>query len=503
MPEYLGPIAIPEAAPAGVFPLVPEFGMVFASEPEISVHRFGHGETQVEQRFWLGPGARRINLRFEALNAARRQALVNFFQLRQGSYQPFSLDVAMPDGTTGRHTVRFAEPALSLDQFADALWRGGVELVEAPQNTPSFTVSHTLTRFPSAELAETLLGQTQELIPLVTIGSEIHLSDRRVSVGGVLYQPRLVDWDGISQALDGSADSARFRLGNADRVMTMLVNAVDLWKQPTTFSLFHAGSATRIDLWKGFVTRWSLDQVGGFELEASDGLFELNLPYPARKITRDEVKIPDQPVNVGGKKGISRMTATSVVNDTAYGRALKDIYVNDSTQPLQVECELVAGRDESEFYAALGIVGRGPISGFATSTAQPHTLDGQPNHGPGMLGLRRSFGGNPTTGDETPAGNSPDAGSHSFALDAVGAPLPNNPVPGMAFLQIRRTDEKGIQPIRPAERKMLAQITGGLGCWAWAAPGTRIWVPACTNPVWIAVNMLLRAKGLPSASTEA
>ncbi|MCL4796570.1 MAG: hypothetical protein KJZ84_18545 [Bryobacteraceae bacterium] len=503
MPEYLGPIAIPEAAPAGVFPLVPEFGMVFASEPEIAVHRFGHGETQVEQRFWLGPGARRITLRFDALNAARRQALVNFFQLRQGSYQPFFFDVAMPDGTTVRHTVRFAEPSLSLDQFSESLWRGTVDLVEAPQDTPSVTVTQTLTRFPSAELASTLLGQMQELIPLVTIGSDIHLSDRRVSVGGVLYQPRLVDWDGISQALDGSADSARFRLGNADRVLTELVNAVDLWKQPVAFSLFHVGSATRIDLWKGFVTRWSLDQAGAFEIEASDGLFELNLPYPSRKITRDEVKIPDQPVNVGGKKGISRMTATSVVNDTAYGRALKDIYVNDAAHPIPVECEIVAGRDESEFYAALGIVGRGPISGFATSTAQPHTLDGQPNHGPGLLGLRRSYGGNPVTGDETPADNAPDSGSHTFALDSVGEPLPNNPVPGVAFLQIRRTDEKGIQPIRPTERKMQAQITGGLGCWAWTAPATRLWLPACTNPVWIAVNTLLRAKGLSSASAAA
>jgi len=66
------------------------------TQPEIAVHRFGHGETQVEQRFWLGSGARRITLRFGALNAARRQALVNFFQLRQGSYEPFFLDVAMP-----------------------------------------------------------------------------------------------------------------------------------------------------------------------------------------------------------------------------------------------------------------------------------------------------------------------------------------------------------------------------------------------------------------------
>ncbi|MCL4797281.1 MAG: hypothetical protein KJZ84_22130 [Bryobacteraceae bacterium] len=163
----------------------------------------------------------------------------------------------------------------------------------------------------------------------------------------------------------------------------------------------------------------------------------------------------------------------------------------------------MAGRDELEFYAALGIVGHGPISGFARSTAQPHTLYGQPNHGPGLLGLRRSYGGNPVTGEETPADNAPDSGSNSFALDSVGEPLPNNPLPGVAFLQIRRTDEKGIQPIRPPERKVQAQVTGGLGCWAWTAQGTRIWVPACTNPVWIAVNTLLRAKGLSSASAAA
>ena len=502
MPEYIGPVATPEPGVSGVFPVALDYSSVHVREPRVIVHRFGTLDAKVEQRFYDGPGVRRFQVQLARLTPARRATLVDFFEARKGSYQPFTLNVAEPDGSTVTYTTRFAEPTLQLEASADGSWRGSVELVEVPASAASHTVTSTETRFPGAALKSALLSQTQAVIPLVRVVAGEHtlyLSDRRATVGGNLYQPRLLSWRGISQATDGETDQASFVFGNGDRVFTALVNEVDLFKAEIEFSVFHAGTGVKLDFWKGFIGSWSFDSGPEFRVEAHDGLYALRLGYPSRKIVRQDddprraFSIPNQPVNVGGKKGISRITSVSVANDTAYGRPVKDIWVNSGTV-LPVECDVVAGRDESEFYAALGVVGRGPISGYGTG----HTLDGQPNHGPGNLGLRRAFGGTPATGDETAANNQPDPGSDSFALDAVGQSLPLNPLDGVAFLQIRRTDEKGIQAVRSEERKMTAYVTSGLGGWTWSGSGpyTRAWQTALTNPIWIAINTYLNGLGL-------
>lgn len=471
-------------------------------EPRVVVHQFGTLDAKVEQRFYEGPGVRRFQVQMARLTPARRSALVEFFEARRGSYQPFTLNISEPDGSIASYTARFAQPSLQLDASADGSWRGTVELVEVPTTTPSYAIASTETRFPGTALKSALLSQAQEVIPLVRISAGAHtlaLADRRVTVGGTLYQPRLLSWGGISQGINGEADQASFTFGNGDRVFTALVNQLDLFKAPVQFSVFHVGTGIKLDLWKGFVGSWAFDGGPEFRVEAHDGLYALRLGYPARKIVRQDddprraFDIPNQPVNVGGKKGISRITSVSVANDTAYGRGLKDIWANSATA-LPVECDVIAGRDESEFYAALGVVGRGPISGFGSG----HTLDGQPNHGPGSLGLRRAYGGTPAAGDETAADNQPDSGSDSFALDEVGQPLPVNPLDGVAFLQIRRTDEKGIQSVRSEERKMTAFVTGGLGGWTWTGTGpySRSWQASLTNPIWIAVNTYLNGLGL-------
>ncbi len=502
MPEYIGPVAIPEPGVGGVFPVALDYSSVHGREPRVIVHRFGTLDAKVEQRFYDGPGARRFQVQLARLTPARRVLLVEFFEARRGSYQPFTLNVAEPDGSVATYTARFADPTLQLETAADGSWRGSVELVEVPTSAPSHAITSTETRFPGAALKAALLSQTQAVIPLVRVVAGEHtllLADRRVTVGSNLYQPRLLSWRGISQATDGEADQASFVFGNGDRVFTALVNEVDLFKAEIEFSVFHAGTGVKLDFWKGFIGSWSFDSGPEFRVEAQDGLYALRLGYPTRKIVRQDddprraFAIPNQPVNVGGKKGISRITSVSVANDTAYGRPVKDIWVNSATA-LPVECDVIAGRDESKFYAALGVVGRGPISGYATG----HTLDGQSNHGAGNLGLRRAFGGTPVTGDETAANNQPDAGSDSFALDEVGQPLPVNPLDGVAFLQIRRTDEKGIQAVRAEERKMTAYVTGGLGGWTWsgAGPYTRSWQTALTNPIWIAINTFLNGMGL-------
>jgi hypothetical protein len=502
MPEMIGPVTIPEPGTAGVFPVTLDYSSVEVREPRVAVHRFGTLDAKVEQRFFDGPGAHRFQVQLARLTPARRAAVADFFEARRGSFQPFTLQIAEPDGTIASYTARFAEPTLSLDASADGSWRGAVDLVEVPTSTPTCVITSTETRFPGSSLKAALLSQTQEMIPLIRIAVAEHtlyLSDRRVTVGGNLHQPRLMSWGGISQTMGEEADQASFVFGNGDRVCTSLVNQVDLYKAEIEFSAFHVGTGVKLDIWKGFIGSWSFDGGPEFRIEAHDGLYALRLGYPARKIVRQDedprraFAIPNQPVNVGGKKGISRITSVSVANDTAYGRPVKDIWVNSATA-LPVECDVIAGRDESEFYAALGVVGRGPLGGYGAG----HTLDGQPHHGPGSLGLRRAYGGTPATGDETAANLQPDQGSDSFALDAVGAPLPANPLDGVAFLQIRRTDEKSIQAVRAEERRMTTYVTAGLGGWTWSGTGpyTRAWQASLTNPIWIAVNTYLNGLGL-------
>jgi hypothetical protein len=513
MAEFVGPIAIPEVAASGVFPLVVDFGSVLELAPQVIVHRFGFAENQAEQRFYAGPGLRTFRVQLPGLRQSERDSLMAFWEARRGSYQPFTLQVAEASGTVS-YTVRFASPQIALDWLREGEWAGAVDMVEEPSDTPTYAVADVFTRVPSTGLKAALLGQVQECIPLLRIYAGAHViyvSDRRVSVGGYLYQPRLLEWSGIQQSIDGAADTASFTLGNADRVFTSLAEQVDLWRARVEFAVFHVSSRDSLNLWAGELSGWDGGAANEFRIQADDGL-PLRLAYPARKITRQGgFTVPEQPVNVGGKKGISRITATSIANDTAYGKPLKDVYVNNAAAPLPVECEVICGRDESEFASALAVVGRGPIGAYSSGDMRfMHTLDGQTHHGggfsgQGLYGLRRSLGGNPATGSEALTDDAPDHGSNWFALDSTSTTWPQTPMgpTGAAFLQIRRVDEKGVQPLRASERKMQAWVAVGLGCYVWSGPGARTWQPGCTNLVWVAVNVMLRARGLQGASAAA
>ncbi|MGC4052941.1 MAG: phage tail protein [Paludibaculum sp.] len=511
MPEYIGPIEIPAPVATGTFPLVLDYGSGRVILPQVIVHAFGAAEQQREQRFYVGDGMKRFQVRLQSLTNTEKVALTDFFEARKGAYEPFTLNVVEPDGIHP-YIVRFTESSLGLERNGQSLWQFSGEMVEDPVDYPVLNTVNTLNRFPSTALKAALLSQVQRIIPLLVITpvgqAPIYLSDRRVLLDNHLYQPRITDWGGIGQSIDGANDTASFTLGNADRVFSKLVNAIDLYNADIQFSLLHQGTLTKVDLWRGRLSNWSGGASDDFEIQADDGL-PLRTSTPTRTILRQGgFLVPEQPVNVGGKKGISRITATSVTNDTAYGKPLKEIFVNNGTYPLPVDCEVIAGRDESEYYAALGIVGAGPISGFyqGANSNFVHSLDGQPWHGYSstLLGLRRSHGGNSATGSETAADNAPDAGSNYFALDDTSTHFPQlgRELDGVAFLQIRRSDEKGIQAIRPSEHPMKAWIVGGLGCWSWSGSGpyVRTWWPGCTNPIWIALRTFLKAKGLHNAT---
>jgi len=556
MSDFIGRVPVPEIVIAGVFPITSDFPHGRTHAPQVVVHRFGSANAKVEQRFLLGTGAKRFTVRRSRLRESERVALRDFWENQYGPFGAFYYDAPNEDGNgTTRYVCRFENEPLSWEMVSDFVCSIGATLVEIPTSSPTYTLNATLSRFPSSELSAALLAQVQQLIPLVKIQpleagyAAIHVSDRRCTIGGQLHQARLVDFDGVSQSLGNQADEAHFVFGNSDRVMRELANDVDLFRGSIEFSLFHVATGIKLDLWKGDIVDWSFDSGPEFRVRAADGIYELNLPYPTRRISRtcwkhfddglgcpfsqqggldlvhfptanltecdkgyetpngclahsmkryfggllaepQGVRIKDNSTGTWGF-GRSSITSVSLVADSIYDEVLPEIYT-DSAMP--VNCKIAAGRDESDFYDALGIVGEGPLGAFGTG----HKLDGQFHHGyPGSFGLRTALGTDPAgptdffslgqSGDQT-------AGDWRKVFSGVSTYL-DNFAAGTAFVELRRSDPKGLQPSRLGEHQMQAIVNQGLSGWVWAAPGVRS-QQVLTNPVWIVINMLLRARGL-------
>jgi hypothetical protein len=179
---------------------------------------------------------------------------------------------------------------------------------------------------------------------------------------------------------------------------------------------------------------------------------------------------------------------------------------------MPVNCKIAAGRDESDFYEALGIVGEGPLVAYTPThyedkdgdgnaeTLVGHTLDGQAHHGypNNGYGLRLVLGSDPA-GDTDffsldQSGN--QTGGDWRKVYSGNSTYKDNFAAGTAFVVIRRSDSKGLQLSKPGDHAMIATVQQGLRGWVWTSPGVRAYGPALTNPVWIAVNMLTRARGL-------
>ncbi len=193
--------------------------------------------------------------------------------------------------------------------------------------------------------------------------------------------------------------------------------------------------------------------------------------------------------------GRSSLTSVSLVGESCYDEVVPEIYT-DSDMP--VNAKIAAGRDESDFYEAMGIVGEGPIGAFGSG----HKLDGQYHHGyPGALGLR------------TARGTDPAGSSDWFSLDQSGdqtggdwrkvfngfSTFRDNFAAGTAFVVIRRSDAKGLQLSKLGEHQIQVVVAQGLSGWVWSAPGVCS-LQVLTNPVWIVINALLRARGLRFAN---
>jgi hypothetical protein len=556
MSDFIGRVPVPEITVSGVFPIVSDFPHGRAHAPQVVVQRFGSANAKIEQRFLLGTGAKRFTVRRSHMRESERIALRDFWEQQYGPFGAFYYDAPNEDGNgTTRYACRFENEPLSWEMVSDFVCSLGVTLVEIPATSPNYTLNATVSRFPSSELSAALLSQVQQLIPLVKIQPleagypAIYVSDRRCTIGGQLYQARVIDFDGISQSLGNEADEAQFVFGNADRVMRDLANDVDLFRASVEFSLFHVGTGIKLDLWKGDIVDWSFDSGPEFRVRAADGIYELNLPYPTRRISRtcwkqfddglgctysqqggldvthfpgaspfscdkgyetpngclahgmkryfggilaepQGVRIKDNSTGTWGF-GRSSITSVSLVADSIYDEVLPEIYT-DGDMP--VNCKIAAGRDESDFYEALGIVGEGPLGAYGSG----HKLDGQFHHGyPGNLGLREVLGTDPAgaqdwlsldeSGDQT--------GGDWRKVFSGNSTYKDNFAAGTAFLVIRRSDAKGLQLSRPGEHQMQVIVNQGISGWVWTAPGVRS-QQVLTNPVWIVVNMLLRARGL-------
>jgi hypothetical protein len=78
-----------------------------------------------------------------------------------------------------------------------------------------------------------------------------------------------------------------------------------------------------------------------------------------------------------------------------------------------------------------------------------------------------------------------------------GSTYKDNFAAGTAFMVIRRSDAKGLQLSNAADHAMVAYVQNGMSGWLWDSGGQPLFGTApLTNPVWIAVNMLLRGRGL-------
>jgi hypothetical protein len=552
--EHIGNIEVPVIAPSGTFPIISDFPHEVLRRPQVVVHQFGSGNAKIEQRFWLGNGARRYTVRKAHLNDTARIALLAFWEDHYGPYTSFTYWAPSDDGlTTTEIVARFENEPLSIKHLSDMISSVGITLVEIPNpaNAPTYTWTATLTRFPDTDLKAALLAQVQTIVPLIKIQPRepnypaIYVSDRRCTIdygGGTtqLYLPRLLEWDGIGQSLDGASDDARFTFGNADRVMRALANQTDLNRAAIEFSLYHVGSGVKLNLWAGEITDFSIDAGPEFQVSATHGIYHLNLAYPCREICRDCWKdfndsvncpygtegsggdpvfcdkgyatpagcqshgmklrfggiiaeVQGIPVKVPGSSGgRTRITATSIVDETIYDKVVPEIYC-DSDMP--VNALIATGRDESEFFAALGIVGEGPLGAYGSGAK----LDDQLHHGPGALGLYENLGPDPAINTQF------------FGLDAsggYGAKGGDNYAAGTAFVMIRRSDSKGLQLSRPGDHKMQVIVSQGYKGWTWTDSGNHVTfnrsgsMVVLTNPIWIVVNMWLKALGLRNASSS-
>jgi len=243
MSDYLGRIPVPALVDSGLtFPFKSDFGYGYSQERPIVVHRFGELDAKAEQRFATGIGPRKHAFRRQRLSMGDRNTLFAFWESLNGAWKSFTYNVPAGDQSVTPTKVTWEYAPLTVQYLANAC-QTGFNFVEVPDpaGAPSFPVNDSCVRFPSLALQTALLSQVQQVIPLVHIrvregatapawdsgtaytagqvvnynaipyvtidGStgaqpdttpahwrpyDIYLSDRRCTVGGQFYLPRVL-----------------------------------------------------------------------------------------------------------------------------------------------------------------------------------------------------------------------------------------------------------------------------------------------------------------------
>jgi hypothetical protein len=256
MPDTIGRITVPTVINSGqTFPLTTQYPFGFAVERPVIVHRFGSLDAKQEQRDYAGTGPRKFQFKHPNLNWAETNQRKAFWEAMQGPWQAFTYSVPNADGSTTDVLVTFEQAPISFEYLRNAA-QAGLNFIEVvdPTQAPTRTIASTCVRFPSSALSAALLSEVQQIVPLVHIRvresevPDIYVSDRRVTVGGQLYLPRLIAIDErgsgilISQDIKGTSNNVRFTFGNADRVMTQLANDTDLKYAEIDLCLFQVNS---------------------------------------------------------------------------------------------------------------------------------------------------------------------------------------------------------------------------------------------------------------------
>jgi hypothetical protein len=302
--DSIGRISVPTPTPSGLtFPLVSDFGYGMVRPWPVIVHRFSELATKAEQRFQVGIGPRKFPFKRAALSYQDARfaddSLWNFFEATEGSYQSFTYPAPQADQSFVNYQVIFDTQPLSIDDLSNKC-RAGFNFIECPDPSlaPTYPLNATCLRFPSDALKAALLSQVQQIVPLVhirvreTAVPDIYLSDRRCTVGGQLYLPRLLGLGEpgsdviLSQSIDGSSDDVNFTFGNADRAMAFLSNDTDLKWASIDLSLYHVQSGILLQLWKGYIKTFRSDGSAQFTINASDGLYQVSQQYPNHTISR-------------------------------------------------------------------------------------------------------------------------------------------------------------------------------------------------------------------------
>jgi hypothetical protein len=435
----IGLVTVPTPTSSGLtFPLVSDFDYS-QSQPMPSVsHRFGENATLSYQTFQTGVGPRKFQFKRASLKYGDRATLASFWEAMQGSYQTFTYNVPQSDRTSFiSFTVVFENAPLSLGELVNRT-QTGLTFVEVVTTAPSYSISSTCTRFPSSALATALTAQEQIIIPLVHVLSktpsvpDIYLSDRHCTVGGITYQPRLLDLGEagssvvMTQSLSGGsgADKVSFSFNNADRVMTQVMNTCDLKFAEIDLCLYHVNSGILLQLWAGNIVNAMSDGSAVFKVQATDGMYQVSQQYPVRAVSRTCWKTFNDGINCpfategslsGAASGTScdntwsgsngcqahnmtryfgghpaqpqgvliknestgnAITSTSIVSDTIFGEGLQEIWCNQGSTALNafiVNTLIADVRDESPFMDVLGIVGAGPIMAYSITTTPTFT----------------------------------------------------------------------------------------------------------------------------------